>query len=64
MQNIKFLIGVNKMKRKVLLTGATGNFGSQLALRFVTNESVDLRVLVRSPEKVADLKAKGIQVVR
>ena len=48
---------------KVLLTGATGNIGGRLAPRLAGHDSVNLRVFVRNPEKFADLKASGVEVV-
>jgi len=51
------------MKRHILLTGATGHIGAQLALRLAAHDPAELRVLVRSPEKVVDLRARGVEVV-
>ena len=44
--------------KKILLAGATGYLGSYLARKLVQNEC-DLRVIVRSPEKLSD---RGIEV--
>ncbi|HEX8371280.1 MAG TPA: NAD(P)-dependent oxidoreductase [Chthoniobacterales bacterium] len=44
-------------KRRVLLTGATGNIGSFLAQQM--HETYDLRLLVRSPEENAEVEAYG-----
>ena len=49
---------------KILLTGATGKIGKQLATRLAPNSSVALRVFVRDPEKVAELQASGVEVIQ
>jgi uncharacterized protein YbjT (DUF2867 family) len=52
------------MNRKILLTGGTGTIGSGLAPRLATNDTVTLRMFVRSPEKVTDLQARDVEVVQ
>lgn len=52
------------IKRRILLTGATGTIGAELAQRLAARgDTVALRVLVRSAEKVADLRVSGVEVV-
>jgi uncharacterized protein YbjT (DUF2867 family) len=52
------------VKRKILLTGATGTIGTELAPRLAAHDMVELRVLVRDSEQVRDLQGKGVQVVQ
>jgi uncharacterized protein YbjT (DUF2867 family) len=52
------------MKDKILLTGATGTIGTELARRLATHDNVALRVFVRNPENVGDLRAMGVEVVQ
>src|SRR5215211_7066644 len=52
------------MKRKILLTGATGTIGAELAQRLAAHETVALRVFVRNSEKVNDLQARGVEVMQ
>jgi uncharacterized protein YbjT (DUF2867 family) len=52
------------MKRKILLTGATGTIGSALARRMAAHDTAALRVFVRSPEKAAGLRAAGVEVTQ
>ena len=52
------------MKRKILLTGATGTIGSELTRRLAKHDAVALRVFVRSPEKIASLRIAGVEVVQ
>jgi uncharacterized protein YbjT (DUF2867 family) len=55
---------VKKMKRKILLTGATGTIGAELARRLAAYDTVELRVLVRNSEKASDLQALGVEVAQ
>jgi len=52
------------MKRKILLTGATGTIGAELAQRLAAHEAVALRLFVRNSEKVNDLQARGVEVMQ
>ncbi len=49
--------------QQVLVTGATGFLGGALARR-LANDGVQVRALVRSPEKAAPLRALGIEVAQ
>ncbi|WP_430512894.1 SDR family oxidoreductase [Pannonibacter phragmitetus] len=49
---------------KLAITGASGQLGRLVVENLLATEpAVSLRVLVRSPEKVADLAARGVEVV-
>lgn len=48
---------------KVMLTGATGHFGSKVVEHLLASDFTgDIAVSVRTPEKAKDLKDKGIEV--
>lgn len=47
---------------KIFITGATGFIGSQLTKRLLA-EGHEVNALARSPEKAAELKKKGIDVI-
>ncbi len=50
---------------KILVTGATGQLGSAAVNELLQKVSAsDISVLVRTPEKAEDLKAKGVNVVK
>lgn len=49
--------------QKILLTGATGNIGSELSRRLTKHNNVTLRVFVRDTAKVADLISAGAESV-
>ncbi|WP_247647986.1 SDR family oxidoreductase [Pannonibacter phragmitetus] len=49
---------------KLAITGASGQLGRLVAENLLATEpAASLRLLVRSPEKVADLAARGVEVV-
>jgi uncharacterized protein YbjT (DUF2867 family) len=48
---------------KVLVTGATGNIGSQLVPRLASRNNVDVRAYVRNAEKGATLQEAGAELV-
>jgi uncharacterized protein YbjT (DUF2867 family) len=50
----------------ILITGATGNIGSQLARELLAGaeKDVEIRVATREPARLADLEARGAAVVR
>jgi uncharacterized protein YbjT (DUF2867 family) len=48
--------------RHVLVTGATGKIGSQLAPRLAAREDIAVRALVRSAERAAPLEASGVEL--
>ncbi len=50
------------MKKKTLVTGATGFLGTHLVERLLSSDAAQLRVLSRSP--VPDLEARGVEVVQ
>lgn len=50
------------MTKKVLVTGATGNIGSQLVPSLTAHDDVKVRVFVRDEEKAAPLKATGAEL--
>jgi uncharacterized protein YbjT (DUF2867 family) len=54
---------VKKMKRKILLTGATGTIGTELAPRLAAHGTVALRVFVRNSEQSSYLQTRGVEVV-
>jgi uncharacterized protein YbjT (DUF2867 family) len=47
---------------KILVTGATGNIGSQLVPRLAAANGVEVRAFVRNEEKAAPLKAAGAEL--
>lgn len=48
---------------KVMITGATGHFGSKVVEHVLASDfSGDIAVSVRTPEKAKDLEAKGVEV--
>ena len=49
--------------KTALITGATGFIGGHLARRLQTAEGVQVRALVRSPQKAAPLEALGVEIV-
>ena len=50
---------------KILVTGATGQLGSAVVNELLQKVSAsDISVLVRTPEKAADLKAKGVTIIK
>ena len=51
------------MATKVLVTGATGNIGSQLVQRLTAHDELAVRVLVRDEKKAAPLKEAGAELV-
>jgi len=50
------------MTKKVLVTGATGNIGSQLVPRLAAYDDIDVRAFVHHAEKAAPLKAVGAEL--
>ncbi len=50
------------MTRKVLVTGATGNIGSQLVPRLTAHDDIEVRALVRNEEKAASLQEAGAEL--
>ncbi len=50
------------MTQKILVTGATGNIGSELVRRLAANDAIQVRAFVRSEEKAAPLKAAGAEL--
>jgi uncharacterized protein YbjT (DUF2867 family) len=53
-------------KTKILLTGATGYFGGSILSRFLARpdfSSLDVRVLVRSPEKAKKFEELGFKAI-
>ena len=51
------------MSKKVLITGATGNIGSQLVPILAANQGLNVVAFIRDPEKAAPLEAAGAEVV-
>jgi len=51
------------MSRAVLVTGATGTTGSQLAARFADRDGLTVRAFVRDPDKAAGLGEAGVELV-
>jgi uncharacterized protein YbjT (DUF2867 family) len=49
------------MSKTILITGATGNIGSQVIPALLEN-GVNVRAYVRNPEKAKQLEAAGVQV--
>ena len=49
--------------KTVLITGATGFIGGRLARRLQADEGVQVRALVRSPQKAAPLEALGVEII-
>jgi uncharacterized protein YbjT (DUF2867 family) len=47
----------------ILLIGATGTTGRETA-RLISGRGIDVRVLARNPQKAADLRAAGMEVVQ
>ena len=54
---------MNISGKTALITGATGFIGGHLARRLQTAEGVQVRALVRSPQKAAPLEALGVEIV-
>ncbi|MCK4897710.1 MAG: NAD(P)H-binding protein, partial [Anaerolineales bacterium] len=50
------------MSKKVLITGATGNIGSQLVPILAANQNLNVVAFIRDPEKAAPLEAAGAEV--
>jgi len=50
------------MSHHVLVTGATGTTGSQLAARLAARDDLAVRAFVRDPAKAADLAAVGVDL--
>lgn len=50
------------MNSTILVTGATGNVGSEVVKQLATAE-VPIKVLVRNPEKASSLKSSSVEVV-
>ena len=50
------------MTRKVLVTGATGNIGSQLTPRLAAHDGLEVRAYVRDAEKAAQLRDAGAKL--
>jgi NAD(P)H dehydrogenase (quinone) len=50
------------MSRNVLVTGATGTNGNQLATRLAARDDLAVRAFVRDPAKAADLAAAGVDL--
>ena len=51
------------MTKKVLVTGATGNIGSQLVPRLTAHNDLEVHALVRDEAKAAGLKEAGAELV-
>ena len=51
------------MAKKLLVTGATGNIGSQLVSILAANQDIEVRAFIRDPKKAAPLEAAGAEVV-
>ena len=49
--------------KTALVTGATGFIGGHLARRLQTQEGVQVRALVRSPQKAAPLADLGVEII-
>ena len=49
--------------KTALITGATGFIGGHLARRLQRDEGVQVRALVRSPQKAEPLKALGVEII-
>ncbi len=49
--------------KNVLVTGSTGNIGSLLVKQLAENSTLNVRALVRSDEKAAQVKAAGAEAV-
>jgi nucleoside-diphosphate-sugar epimerase len=49
--------------KTALITGATGFIGGHLARRLQTQEGVQVRALVRSPQKAAPLAHLGVEII-
>ena len=48
--------------KKILLAGATGYLGSHIASKLIQSSSCDLRVIVRSPDKLKQLELDIVDV--
>jgi NAD(P)H dehydrogenase (quinone) len=51
------------VKKKILITGATGQVGSKTIDFLPDNKEIEIVAAVRSPEKAAAFSARGIATV-
>lgn len=51
------------MKKRILITGSTGQVGSRTIDRLLDEKNVEIVAAVRSPQKGASLQSRGISTV-